>query len=563
MPLSSEILSWNDQLKTQYANFFSTAQEVVDYMQTEHAGITTKFTPGTRNNERVFDSTAPDAVFLLASFLSGALFSEADQWFDIRHGIELLNQDRDAADYFQGVRQVQLASLRQSNYYATTIEFLTDWLLFGNMCLLQEKLELKPPNYPRLVFTPVGFGSYVFFEGEDKRPEGLIRELDMYASECMKKFGDNCSEVIKAAAEKTPFRQFRIVHSITPRSLINYKKLATPKEMPWASCWFEAGKKNQKPLLESGYKEKPFAIARYNVIAGEVMGRGLGNIALPHVKTLNRIIARGFLDLDKSLDPPTDTTPGNIIGSYSHKAGAMNVVKNLDKTQPSKGSELARTRNATYEWNVNDLREAIERIFFSRNIRELMGTLANEAKREQTAYEYGKKLELVHLVMAPTGGRLQSEALRDIIETNYAINYRTNALPPLPDVLMEAAKTQQGNQTVITYEGPLAQSQRNQQLGTMREYLTSVAGAAQLDPSAVDVPKIVEFLRKEAEIRGIQYLLNDEAEFNQIKQLKSQVAQLQAALQTAQQVSEVAKNMAPMAAVMQNGQQNGKAAAQA
>jgi len=251
MPFSGDILSWYDQLRAQYATFFNTAQEVVDYMQPEHRGITVDNTPGTRKSEKIFDSTAPNSVFLLASFLSGALFPQDQEWFNVRAALEYLNKLRDVADYFQQTRQAQLASLRQSNYYATTIEFLTDWLLLGNMCLLQEKLELKPPHYPCLVFTPVGYGSYVFFEGEDKRPEGMIRELDLSAQECREKFGEGCGEQILEKAEKKPFEMIRVVHAIVPRKLVNYKRLATPKEMPWASCWFEKGKKQQKPLLET------------------------------------------------------------------------------------------------------------------------------------------------------------------------------------------------------------------------------------------------------------------------------------------------------------------------
>jgi hypothetical protein len=291
------------------------------------------------------------------------------------------------------------------------------------------------------------------------------------------------------------------------------------------------------------------------------MGRGLGEVALPHVKTLNKIIMRGFIDLDKSLDPPIDTQPGNIVGDYSHKSGARNVLKNIDRTRMSESGRTARTRNATYEWNVDDLRKQIREIFFVEQVRQLIG-VQGAPVREQTAFEYGKKLELVHLIMAPTGGRLQSEALRDIIETNYAINYRTGKLPPLPDLLMQAAQTQQGNETIITYEGPLAQSQRNQQLGTMREFLASVGGVAQLAPEVVDIPNVERFLRKEAEIRGIQHLLNDQREYNEIKQLKAKVQELTAALAAAQQVSEIGKNVAPLVTAMKNGGgQNGQVTA--
>jgi hypothetical protein len=222
----------------------------------------------------------------------------------------------------------------------------------------------------------------------------------------------------------------------------------------------------------------------------------------------------------------------------------------------------ARQRNATYEWNVEDMRKRIEQIFLSAQIRELIG-IAGGPVKEKTAFQYGKELELLHLIMAPTGGRLQSEGLRDIIETNYAINYRLKAFPPLPPKLMEAAQTQQGNQTVIVYEGALAQSQRTQQLATMQEYLTLVGEivASGLAPEAADIPNVDKFLRKEAELRGIQHLLNDPAKTNEIRQLKGQIQALTAQLAAAQQVSEIAKNAAPMITALNGGGQNGKAAA--
>jgi hypothetical protein len=562
MSLATDILAWNDQLRSQFTNFFTTAQEIVDYMMPDHRAITTETTPGERKDERIFDSTAPNSLFLVSSFLVGALFNEAMAWFDIKHRMEELNTDADVSEYLQACRKVQFASLRQSNFYATPIELIQDWLAFGNLCVLQERMQPNPRMTGKLVFSPLGFGSYVFFEGQDKRPEGLIHEVDWNAKDCYDKWGDKCSRRIQEAAEKKPFMQIRLVHSIMPRKLVSYKRLATPKEMPYSSCWFEKDNKRGPALEESGYPEKPFAIARYNVIAGEVMGRGLGGLALPHTKTLNGIIARGFMELDRALDPPLETKMGNIIGDYSHRPGAKNIMRDIGQTRISQAAMEMRSRNATYEWNVNDLRQQIREIFFVEHIRQLIGVEASPVK-EQTAYEYSKRLELVHMIMAPTGGRLQTEALRDIIDANFSINYRIGAFPETPQVLVEAAaQSEAGKQIDVSYEGPLAKSQRQEELGTMREYMGDVANAAQLDPGAVDIPNIDKILRKTAEIRGIQHLLNDEKQTGEIRKLKGQIQQLQAQLAAATQMSEIAKNAAPMVTAMQNGKQNGAGSTQ-
>lgn len=561
MSLGSEILAWNDQLRSQFANFFNTGQEIVDYLMPTHRGITNEKAAGERQTWRIYDSTGPNSLFLVSSFLVGALFNEAMQWFTIKARVEEFNENAEVSEYLQECKRVQFASLRQSNFYATPIELIQDWLAFGNLCVLQERIAPKAHYQGKLVFTPVGYGSYVFFEGRDKRPEGLIREVDMSAQECFRRWGENCSDEIKRLYKSKPFSNVRIVHSITPRDLVAYRRLATPKEMPYASCWYEKNGKNKKPLEESGYMEKPFAIARYNVIAGEVMGRGLGELMLPHVKTLNGIMSRGFMDLDISLDPPIDTEMNNIVGDYSHRPGSKNVLRRLERTKTSQAAMERRQRNATFEWNVNDLRQQIREIAFVEHIRQLIGVEASPVK-EQTAFEYGKRLELVHMIMAPTGGRLQTEGLKDIIDTNFAINYRMGAFPPTPDILQQAMKLNpDAGQIDVSYEGPLAKSQRQEEIGSMLEYLRDVQGLAQTHPTALDIPNVDKFLRMDAEIRGVQHLLNDESETSEIRALKGRIEQLQQQLAMAESITQSMKNAAPMvtAAMGQNG--NSQAAA--
>jgi hypothetical protein len=565
MSLGSDIASWNNQLRGQAVNFFNTGQEVVDYMMPSHRDITTQNRPGTKKTQRIFDSTAPDAIFLLTSFLQGSIFSESSQWFDVKHRIEKLNAMEDVAEFLQAARKTQLLSFRQSNFYAATMEWLMDWVGFGNACLLQERVPKKgkKPGSANLVFTAVGFGSYVFYEGNDKRPEGLIRQVDMTAKECLERWGEKCSDKMKTAARSAkPFQNFRILHAVTPRDTVAYGKLQTAKEMPYASCWIDA--ESKATLEESGYPEKPFAIARYNVIAGEVMGRGLGEIALPHVKTLNGIIMRGFLELDKALDPPIDTVQNNVIGAYSHTPGAFNVLRRLDGTRIANEATQLRNRNASYEWNVNDLRTQIQDTFLVHQIRELMGVVGGPV-REQTAFEAQQKLRLLHLIMAPTGGRLESEGLRDIIDTNFAINYRNNAFPvEIPEILLEAAKqSESGAQLDVTYEGPLAKAQREEEIGAVKEFMNDVAFLAQLLPQVVDIPNGDKIVRKDAEVRGVQHLLNDEKETDELRKLKAQVAQMQEQLMAAESMTQSMKNAAPMVSAVAGAQQNGNGKAAA
>ncbi len=545
MPFGTEIIEWYGQLRSRYFNFFTTGQEIVDYMMPSHRDITYLRAVGQRKTQKIYDSTAPNSIFLLASFLQGSIFPQDSQWFDARHQVAQLNANPEIASFLQDARKAQLSSFADSNFYSTTLEYVTDWITFGNCCLLQERVDLnkkKPQVLHPLVFTALGFGSYVFFEDDNKRPGGLIRELEMSASECIKKWGDACSDTIRTTNRDRPFWPIKILHAILPRELVKYKRLATPKDMPWASCWFEFENPKHPSLEESGYPEKPFAIARYNVIAGEVMGRGLGEIALPDVKTLNDATRRGFLEWDKTLDPPLNRMMGQVIGDITHKPGGQNIIKRPDAITLM--DKDLRVRNQTHEWNLEDRRKAVKEVFFTDMIHGLLA--AEEQPRNQTAYQYAKRLELMHLIMAPTGGRLQTEGLRDIIETNYSILYRTGGLPEMPDVLKFLAQTEQGNKTQIVYESPLAKVQREEEINGMREFLNDIMQQAQAHPEVVDIPNMDKFMRHEAEIKGLQYMLNDEAKTDEIRQLKAKMQQLQQSLMAAEQASKAVKNVTPM-----------------
>lgn len=560
MSLAADYANYYKVLRSDAANFFNSAQEIVDYMMPSHRGITDQNAPGDRKTHKIYDSTAPDAIFLLTSFLQGSIFSESSQWFNIKHRIEEINEMAEVAQFLQESRDRMLLAFRQSNFYAATMEWLMDWIAFGNACIIQERVQQRRKHEDNLVFTAVGYGSYVFFEGRDKRPEGLIREVDMSAKQIVEKVGiENVTGAIKTAFEKTPFKNFQILHAIVPRKDITKKSLATAKEMDYASLWIEP--RENKMLMESGYPEKPFAIARYNLIAGEVMGRGLGEIALPHVKTINGAELRGFLEWDKTIDPPIDSQQGNIVGAYSHTAGALNILKRLDATRVNSAAMEMRGRNATHEWNLEDKRRQVRDTFFVSQIRELIG-LTGGAVREQTATEAMMKLRLLHTIMAPTGGRLQSEGMRDIIDTNFALLYRMQMLPQVPQVLINAAeKVKGGAQLDITYEGPLAKAQREEELQSIKEYMGDVLQMAQSHPEVLDVPDADMIVRRDAEIRGVHFLNNDPDTTGIIRKQKAQIQQLQAQLNAAQQMSEIAKNAAPMVTAMQNGQQNGAQAA--
>ena len=58
-------------------------------------------------------------------------------------------------------------------------------------------------------------------------------------------------------------------------------------------------------------------------------------------------------------------------------------------------------------------------------------------KPQMTAFEFGKKMELLFRILAPVYGRLQNEYLAPMVERDFNIMLRQGALSNPPDILLE------------------------------------------------------------------------------------------------------------------------------
>ena len=81
-------------------------QEIGDYVVTRKADITKKRSPGDKNTELMFDTTAPLAAELLSASLHGMLTNMSTKWFSLRFRDRELESTDEAKEWLGSVEEV-------------------------------------------------------------------------------------------------------------------------------------------------------------------------------------------------------------------------------------------------------------------------------------------------------------------------------------------------------------------------------------------------------------------------------------------------------------------------
>jgi hypothetical protein len=157
-----------------------------------------------------------------------------------------------------------------------------------------------------------------------------------------------------------------------------------------------------------------------------------------------------------------------------------------------------------------------------------------------TATEVLERAREKGIMLAPTGGRLQTELLGPIIERELDILEQAGVLPPPPDELLEA-----GESITIEYSSPLQKAQRAEDGIAILRTFEAAAPIIQLDPTAAKIFKSQETIRELADINGVPAkLLYSSEELEQMNAEEQQANEAAALLQAAPLAGKAANDFA-------------------
>ncbi len=490
-------------------------------------------TPGEKKTVNLYDSTAPKAVQDLASFMQSTITNPATHWSRSRFISDKLNDDKQAVSWLEQSNKLVYQELNDSNFNTEVGKNYRSYATFGNMILFQEDGDRKPgKQHNGFRFAAWHIAEVAWCENSDGIVDTIYRKFKLTAKQVLEKFPESASKLPKvvAAMETNPEEEITIVHCVFPRRpsevKLNDIGLAKAEQRPIASLYII---ESEKVLVrEDGYYEFPVYVTRWDTLPGSVYAYGPGHVALPDIRTLNKLKELILQNGAKNLDPPTIVRERGVSGSLNLGARGVTVVKSMEDVRYlQSGTDIRIT-----QFTAEDLIRSIKEMFY---IDKLMLPPRTETG-EMTAFEIAKRIEQMQRVLGPVLGRLNSEQNRPLIINSFKKLLRAGALPPLPPILKAV-----GVDIEIEFVNQFAQAQRLEDLTNIQTWIGQVGQMAQLNPAVLDLVDFDEVVYTAGRIIGVpEQTMKDTASVQQERQQRAKSQATQQALQGGVQLGDMA-----------------------
>ena len=463
------LLKRYERLKNDRTNWDTMWEELAIYLMPGKADFITISSKGTKRAAKVHDSTAIHALQILAASLHGSLTSPSTKWFGLRFREDELNENKDAKDWLEKCSKGIFQEFGKSNFSTEVAEAYQDLCGFGTAAL-QFDVKTKDAVFDGFNFRACHLAEVVVAENEEARIDTVFRKIKLSARQAHQKFGDDCGDKAMKALEKDPDKEFEYIQAVFPREIQGEAAMVAPPNMRPFACYF-ISVADKKICKESGYYELPFMVPRWSKTTGDVYGFGPGCVARPDIKTLNDSRKLAMKAWEKSIDPPLKAKQNGILGKIDMRPSTVTYVRDMNNLEPIANG----TNWSADSLMLGDVRASVRRIFFADQL-EL-----NEGP-QMTATEVQVRYELMQRLLGPTLGRLQSEFLNPIVERAFYAMMRGNALPPMPEILQEI-----GSDLDIEYVGPLARSQKMDEVTSIQRAIDAIMQLAQVNPEVLDI----------------------------------------------------------------------------
>jgi hypothetical protein len=515
-----------DRLKGERATFESTWQEIAEVIRPIRAEFTTKRSAGEKRHAKIFDSTPLMAADNFAGGIYGMMTSPSNRWFSLK----LDGDDADLADWgpvkdwLYSTTTIILNSFgpEYSRFYNVIPSLYADLACFGNAIFYSE----EQVGSRRINDTVRALSECVFAENQYGEIDTLYRRYSEDARNVVDMFPETVSDKVKKIADKTPYEKVWLIHCVEEDAEYEPDRLG---KFPYKSIYIEQDSKTI--LSRKGYWEMPYQVPRWSQAAGETYGRGLGEIVIADVKTLNQQSRTSLVTAQKAADPPLLAPDEGVIRQARTFPGGITygaIDSNGNQLiRPLIGGSDTRLTLEMMEQRRQSIREGF---YFS--LMQMVGS------PDMTATEWiGRQEEKLRL-LGPNLGRIQSEFLSPLVSRRFGMLNRMMQIPPAPEEL-------QGKKVSVDYVSPLARAQMAGEAQAVVRLYQSIEPIAGIDPTILDNINHDEALSMLAKGWAVPApVMRAQTEVQQIRADRQQQQQMAQMAQMAQMGGAAFKNVA-------------------
>lgn len=445
---------------------------------------------GLESKRDLWDFTAIDGREKLSASIYTNAMGSAYRFYFLTHRDPNVNRDQECAEWLSTESEGTWNDLQASDFNTEAPAALHEDVGLGNCFMSMEQLPGSIETQDRLNKAGRKIGETVkeswegvdfsaiplrdcYFEPDRKNMvKTFWRRYSWAPSQIIDWCEDNnvpVPEDVQEKFQKGSDVKIEIVFCKFERpEILKRKKMkypAVPTERPYGYVWWREDSREQLGD-EGGYYQRTVYKGIWSKSPGSKWGHGLGHIALPTIKYVNgwkeQVRAAG----EKAIDPSWVTTERNILSDVDMRAAGMTIVRDVEKLKPL---ESAAKFDVSKDMLLDD-QKMIRQIFHVDDL-QLKDSPAMTATEAQIRYEWMMKL------LGKTLTFIQSYLLEPIIIDLLAMRIQAGAAKPMPKMMRDA-----GGIVNIEFQGPLARSQRTDEVAAIERGAAFVAGMAQFYP---------------------------------------------------------------------------------
>jgi hypothetical protein len=446
-------------------------QDIADYFHPNRNDIRTMQSEGLRRDEKIFDSTGPQALHTLAAALHGMLSNPAVQWFELTTGDDELDNKDHVRKWLQKTAQKIRTVLDASNFQTEIHEVYLDLCAFGMAGFDVEKDEKKLVRFRArhirelyVVENAAGFIDQIYLS------------FKWTPAQLVEAFGaDKVGEKIVKAYQESSTQKYEVVYHVYPTSLYRTR---FAKFAPYASMWVLAegcsGGDECAKLKEGHFDSFPTVVPRWTKIPGETYARSPAMNGLADTKMINEIMKTTLKGAQKAVDPPLqipddgflnpkiDTRPSGL--NYYRSGSGDRVEPFLNDTRVDLGFQL-----------MQDVRTRIREALYVDQLQLL------KFGPQMTATEVMQRTEEQMRLLGPMLGRQQVELLAPVIDRVFDILIEAGVIneAEIPEEL-------RGRRVEVRYSSLVAKAQRMQEAQNIIRGMEAAANILAVFPEAKD-----------------------------------------------------------------------------
>ena len=508
--------------------------------------------PPNRGNKRmpkVIDGAGGKALKIFAAGMQSGNTSKARPWFKSgTFDTDLLENPAVKASIDKTDTRMRHIMAR-SNFYNV---FHNKYAALGLLGTAASYLSADPKYIVRN--NQLIAGRYWIAQNMLGRVDMLYHELHMTARQIVQHFNkkdDNIPSAVMTAMKDNPQKMFIIYHAMEPRPMhMRDMENKSAKHKPYLSnYWCDHDDDKDRLLRESGSDINRVICSRWDRIADDPYGYGLGMDALADIKQLQHGQRRRMEITDKVSRPPMVAPTALRNARHSLLPGSITYSDELTNSGGGYRPAIDVTRydmRPLVEVN-RDLKESIDDIFHVSLFKAITNMQGVQPRNE---FELAERKEERLLQLGPALENIQEEELEPTLSGTYHYMKKAGVAPELAPELVDDQGNSNGEMNV-EYTSIMAQAQQAVSTGAIERLAGYVGNLAALNPQVMDKFNADQSIDEYANRIGAPgSIIVSDKEVMQARKSREQQLQQQQALDSMAQAAPAMKQGAEAAALM-------------